>query len=253
MSDSAKNEAAQPPAESAEAPTNPPAQPKGDGKSAKPAEDGAAKKLTGAELKKQKAAEKQARRAQVKAGSAPSQAGPSAKESQKQQKESKQASKEDKSRPMPLRRRPSQSNAPVPPPQRKDAKKDLGKLGLFFGHLYNQPRQHSMVGASKDVHPAVLALGLQYSSYVVCGSTARMVAMLLAFKAVIESYHTPVGTSLARHLTNHHLSPQIDYLRSCRPLSISMGNAIRWLKDSEFMSEMVLFLEPVPLIHLHRC
>lgn len=58
-----------------------------------------------------------------------------------------------------------------------------------------------------------------------------MVAMLLAFKVVIKSYQTPPGTSLARHLTSHHLSPQIDYLSSCRPLSISMGNAIRWLKD----------------------
>lgn len=36
--------------------------------------------------------------------------------------------------------------------------------------------------------------------------------------------------SLARHLTPHVLSPQIDYLASCRPLSISMGNAIRELK-----------------------
>jgi translation initiation factor eIF-2B subunit delta len=105
------------------------------------------------------------------------------------------------------------------------------KQSLFFGHLINQPRQHSMVGASKDVHPAILALGLQYSSYTICGSTARMVAMLIAFKAVIESYQTPPGNSLARHLTSHHLSPQIDYLRSCRPLSITMGNAIRWLKD----------------------
>ena len=40
---------------------------------------------------------------------------------------------------------------------------------------------------------------------------------------------TPSGLSLSRHLTSH-LSPQIDYLRSCRPLSVSMGNAIRWLK-----------------------
>jgi translation initiation factor eIF-2B subunit delta len=119
---------------------------------------------------------------------------------------------------------------------KKESRRDQKNLGLFFGHLYSQPRQYSMVGASKDVHPAVLALGLQYSSYVICGSTARMVAMLLAFKAVIDSYQTPVGTSLARHLTNHHLSPQIDYLRGCRPLSISMGNAIRWLKDRNFCS-----------------
>lgn len=47
----------------------------------------------------------------------------------------------------------------------------------------------------------------------------------------IQSYTTPVGSSLARHLTSHYLSPQIDYLKSHRPISVSMGNAIRWLKD----------------------
>ena len=46
---------------------------------------------------------------------------------------------------------------------------------------------------------------------------------------VIESYVTPPQNSLPRHLTTH-LSPQIEYLVSCRPLSVAMGNAIRWLK-----------------------
>lgn len=35
---------------------------------------------------------------------------------------------------------------------------------------------------------------------------------------------------MARHLTPHVLSPQIDYLTACRPMCFSMGNAIRWLK-----------------------
>ena len=43
------------------------------------------------------------------------------------------------------------------------------------------------------------------------------------------SYETPEGTSLARHLTGH-LSHQIEFIKSCRPLSISQGNAIRALK-----------------------
>ena len=47
---------------------------------------------------------------------------------------------------------------------------------------------------------------------------------------VIQSYTTPSGATLARDLIPRVLSPQIDYLASCRPLSISMGNAIRWLK-----------------------
>lgn len=46
---------------------------------------------------------------------------------------------------------------------------------------------------------------------------------------MVEAYTTPLGTSLARHLTTH-LSHQITYLSTCRPLSISQGNAIRALK-----------------------
>ena len=52
---------------------------------------------------------------------------------------------------------------------------------------------------------------------------------LLIPTQVIESYTTPPRNSLPRHLTIL-LSSQIDYLVSCRPISISMGNAIRWLK-----------------------
>jgi len=210
-----------------QAQTKPPAATNGDATNA-------AKKISPAELKKQKQAEKQARRAQAKGPvGASDQQQVATKDGQKQQKDSKQIPKDDKSRPLPVRTRPSQSNMPAVKEAKKEPKKETKKVGLFFGHLYSQPKQQSMKGVSKDVHPAVLALGLQYSSYTICGSTARMVAMLLAFKVVIGSYQTPPGTSLARHLTSHHLSPQIEYLKSCRPLSISMGNAIRWLKDSE--------------------
>ncbi|KAI9790705.1 MAG: hypothetical protein M1816_004846 [Peltula sp. TS41687] len=123
----------------------------------------------------------------------------------------------------------------------------------LFGHLYGQPKRTSVAGAGRDIHPAVSALGLQMSNYVICGSNARCIATLFCFKRVrichplagrtnmlnthanltesqvIESYTTPKGTALTRHLTSH-LSSQIDYLKSCRPLSVSMGNAIRWLK-----------------------
>ncbi|KAL4788828.1 hypothetical protein BDV19DRAFT_375098 [Aspergillus venezuelensis] len=108
-------------------------------------------------------------------------------------------------------------------------KKQEDKNVAVFGHLYGQQRRTTVAGAGKEVHPAVLALGLQMMDYVVCGSSARCVATLLAFKRVIEAYTTPKGTSLARHLTTH-LSHQITYLSTCRPLSISQGNAIRALK-----------------------
>jgi translation initiation factor eIF-2B subunit delta len=159
---------------------------------------------------------------------------------QQQQKQGKSSTAEQDShhkrsgsqqQPLPIRRRPSQSGQssvqrPISNPAQKKDSKQVGLLS----HLYTQPRRHTMEGVSKDVHPAVLALGFQISSYEICGSTARCVAMLLVFKEAIQAYTTPLGTSLARHLTSHYLSPQIDFLKSCRPISESMGNAIRWLK-----------------------
>lgn len=57
----------------------------------------------------------------------------------------------------------------------------------LFRHLY-KTRASTIAGASKDVHPAVLALGQQMSSYVICGSNARLVATMQVFKRVcIES------------------------------------------------------------------
>jgi translation initiation factor eIF-2B subunit delta len=223
-----------PTAETTQASTATAEQPQANPSATKTESTNGPKTPSAAELKKQAKADKQARRAQAKTSDpAPNKQPNSSKEGQKQQRESKQAPKDDKSRPLAVRRRPSQSNAPVVKEPEKKPKKEPKQSGLFFGHLYNHPKQQSINGASKDVHPAILALGLQYSSYAICGSTARMVAMLLAFKAVIGVYQTPPGTSLARHLTNHHLGPQIEFLKSCRPLSVSMGNAIRWLKDSK--------------------
>lgn len=67
----------------------------------------------------------------------------------------------------------------VPPPVYKE-----NKHVALFGHLYGNPRRTTIAGAGKDVHPAVLALGLQMSNYVICGSTARCVATFLVFKRV---------------------------------------------------------------------
>ncbi|CAK3858941.1 translation initiation factor eif-2b delta subunit like [Lecanosticta acicola] len=221
-------------------------------------------KLTPAQLKKKAKEEKQARRAaqreqQGGAAAGPSTAGSSAAaggpngvqghaqashqgsaatpqqrprgERQQQQQRGSQRSSGSEQAALPVRNtRPSQSGGAPPREQAKKEKKPETKQVELFSHLYTQPRRHNVEGVSKDVHPAVLALGFQLSSYEICGSSARCVAMLLAFKEAIQEYTTPTGTSLARHLTSHYLSPQIDFLKSCRPISESMGNAIRWLK-----------------------
>jgi translation initiation factor eIF-2B subunit delta len=59
------------------------------------------------------------------------------------------------------------------------------KKVALFKHLYYKDAQLSSIAKEKkDVHPAVLALGLQIRNYVICGSSARCVAMLLTFKRV---------------------------------------------------------------------
>ena len=54
----------------------------------------------------------------------------------------------------------------------------------IFSHLYKNSQSSSFLDTAKDVHPAVLSLGLQIKNLVVCGSNARCVSMLLAFKKV---------------------------------------------------------------------
>lgn len=101
----------------------------------------------------------------------------------------------------------------------------------MFGHLENNDQR--VAGTTKIasiVHPSILSLTLKISTYKIVGSIERCKSMMEAFKDVIKHYETPDGNSLQRHLTTH-LSYHIEYLKTGRPLSLSMGNAIRWLKQ----------------------
>ncbi|KAL6721757.1 hypothetical protein ACLMJK_000862 [Lecanora helva] len=195
-------------------------------------------KLSGKEKKERSKAEKAARRAKEKQGQQGQPVvnlGTSEQPEQKNRRPSATATPTSKvqhdrvnavtssSQKLPIRSTQSHVSPIV-----EEAKKENKNVALL-DHLYGLPRRTTLAGAGKDVHPAVLALGLQMRNYVICGSNARCVATMLAFKKVIESYVTPPQNSLPRHLTTH-LSSQIEYLVSCRPLSVSMGNSIRWLK-----------------------
>jgi len=80
-----------------------------------------------------------------------------------------------------------------------------------------------------NVHPAILALGLRYAEGSIKGSTARCVAMVNALSQMISDYSTPEGKSLPRDLMAS-LNAAVDFLVRCRPLSVSMGNAIKYIK-----------------------
>lgn len=104
----------------------------------------------------------------------------------------------------------------------------------LFSHLPQYERESSLslnVGFSnKEIHPAVLSLGLKYAEGKISGGNARCIAMLNAFKEVIADYVTPVNKLLSRDL-DKSLRPLIQYLIDCRPHCISMGNAIRSLRS----------------------
>ncbi|TVY81800.1 putative translation initiation factor eIF-2B subunit delta [Lachnellula suecica] len=189
-----------------------------------PAATPAVAKVSGAELKKQKQAEKAARRAQQVQGkqSAPPATTPKG-EAPKQPKRRGSASASIP-RDLPFRQQGQQepNAAPKePPPEDKTVE--------FFRHL-SKPHRNTISGGPKDIHPAVQHLGMQFSTYEICGSTARLLATLEVFKELVQSYTVPPRNTLKLHFTPHVLNPHIGYLVSFRPLSISMGNAISWFK-----------------------
>lgn len=103
----------------------------------------------------------------------------------------------------------------------------------FFSHLqqYKGNRLQLLPEMSfvTKMHPAIVQVGLQYAEGIVVGSNARCVAMMHALKQVITSYTTPLKKELARDLEDH-INLCISYLQRCRPLSVSMENAAKFIK-----------------------
>ncbi|KAG7508712.1 translation initiation factor eIF-2B subunit delta [Solea senegalensis] len=142
-----------------------------------------------------------------------------------------------------VKRLPEHIQADNPDVLRKLAKKlerqqiplrsDYGYKVSLFSHLHQYSRKAPLTQLlsipSTVIHPAIVRLGLQYSQGIVAGSNARSVALLHAFKQVIMDYTTPPKEELSRDLVNK-LKPYISFLNQCRPLSASMGNAIKYIK-----------------------
>lgn len=73
-------------------------------------------------------------------------------------------------------------------------------------------------------------VGLHYLAGNISGGNARCIAMLRAFQEAISDYCTPPEKALVRDLTSK-ISSYVSFLIECRPLSMSMRNAIRFLKN----------------------
>ncbi|NWY63317.1 EI2BD factor, partial [Chionis minor] len=142
-----------------------------------------------------------------------------------------------------VKRLPEHVQVDDPAAQRRLAKKlerqqvplrqDYGTKVNLFSHLHQysrkKPLTQQMSIPSTVIHPAVVRLGLQYSQGIINGSNARCIALLEVFKQLIRDYSTPLNEELSRDLVAK-LKPHISFLNQCRPLSASMGNAIKFLK-----------------------
>lgn len=87
-----------------------------------------------------------------------------------------------------------------------------------------------------NLHPAILSLGLQYSTGSIRGANARAKAMLNTFQKVIRDY-TPSSSSskisqdIRSSIEHDLLKPTFHYLSNrCRTHSVTMGNAFTFLK-----------------------
>lgn len=99
----------------------------------------------------------------------------------------------------------------------------------LFSHLYQERMIFENSTISPNIHSAVIKLGLQYSNRTVVGCTARCIAFLSAMKEVITAYETPPQKEFSRGLEKQ-LQECFTFLNKCRPVSVSMTNALKFIK-----------------------
>lgn len=119
-------------------------------------------------------------------------------------------------------------------PKKDVVKGDKAKHKVqLFNHLYFENAKVASLKSRNinvnGVHAAFIKIGAQYSSKTILGSNARCLAMLSALKSLISDFVTPPNQEFCRSLEST-LQACITYLSSCRPLAVSMTNALRHFK-----------------------
>eukprot|EP00698_Gefionella_okellyi_P012665 TRINITY_DN3422_c0_g1_i2.p1 TRINITY_DN3422_c0_g1~~TRINITY_DN3422_c0_g1_i2.p1 ORF type:complete len:346 (+),score=87.26 TRINITY_DN3422_c0_g1_i2:54-1040(+) len=176
--------------------------------------------------------------------SKPSQGGAQAKPpKQPKQQQQKQQQQQQAKQPQQARQQARQAQAATSaaPTSTGPAPTHQNSLGLF-AHLpvwsAGTAEQLQISFGPSDVHPDMLAVGLKMAQGAITGSEARCTAMLLAFKNMISDIRTPPERTF-HYEFGALLKPAIVFLKACRPLCTSMGNAIKYLK-AEFQTCMKL-------------
>jgi len=108
------------------------------------------------------------------------------------------------------------------------------KPSPIFSHLpqYELPSSLTLsVRFTDTIHPAVFSLGLKYVNKQIQGSTARCLAMIDVFEIIIREHEVGSEKRFASTLDTK-IKLYIQFLIDCRPLSVGMGNFIKFLKAS---------------------
>ncbi|XP_055323565.1 translation initiation factor eIF-2B subunit delta isoform X2 [Sitodiplosis mosellana] len=98
----------------------------------------------------------------------------------------------------------------------------------LFNHLYADISPANLLNSS-TIHPAIVRLGVQYSSGIVKGCNARGLAFMSAIKEVIAEYQTPLQKEFSRSLEDV-IKTCGNYLQQCRPLAVSVTNAMKFIQ-----------------------
>jgi translation initiation factor eIF-2B subunit delta len=82
-----------------------------------------------------------------------------------------------------------------------------------------------------DVHPAMIRLGLKFASGAIAGSIARCVAFVEAVQLVLEDFECDSEKPFGAEWNAHLGRVGIRFLINCRPMSVSMGSALKHFKS----------------------
>lgn len=117
-----------------------------------------------------------------------------------------------------------------PKKEKKPTVEYLHEVNLFK-HLYisNKSGSKQLEKQNVNIHPAILRLGTQYAEKSIVGSNARCTAFLAAVKSLISDYERPMQADFTRGL-EVILRDSVAYLNCCRPSSVPMQNALKFLK-----------------------
>ncbi|XP_063907991.1 translation initiation factor eIF2B subunit delta isoform X2 [Zophobas morio] len=113
----------------------------------------------------------------------------------------------------------------TPVTKKPEKKKHLVRRLEFVNHLYSDATFGNTIVNFKNVHPAFVKLGVQYSSKRILGSNARCRALLTAVKVLIKDIQTPPKQEFCRYFETV-LQSCMEHLNRCRCSAVSMNNAL---------------------------